>query len=149
MRSTFDDILAFAIEKEKEAVELYKKMSEFAEKSHIKAMFEDFSKEELNHVKILEELDIDNLKGRPSGKVTDLKISNYLVDIEFKEGMNYQDSLIFAMKREETSVKLYKDMLANAQDAKLKALLEFMVDEEAKHKLRLETEYDDNVFVEG
>ena len=149
MRSTFDDILAFAIEKEKEAVELYKKMSEFAEKSHIKAMFEDFSKEELNHVKILEELDIDNLKGRPSGKVTDLKISNYLVDIEFKEGMNYQDSLIFAMKREETSVKLSKDMLANAQDAKLKALLEFMVDEEAKHKLRLETEYDDNVFVEG
>ena len=148
MRSKFDDILAFAIEKEKEAVELYKKMSELAEKPHIKAMFGDFSKEELNHVRILEELDIDNLKGHPSGKVTDLKISNYLVDIEFKEGMNYQDSLIFAMKREETSVKLYEDMLANAQDTRLKTLLEFMVNEEAKHKLRLETEYDDNVFVE-
>jgi rubrerythrin len=149
MGTTFDDILVFAIEKEKEAVELYKKMSKLAKKPNVKAMFDEFVDEELTHVKVLEELDLDSLEGSPSGKVTDLKISDYLIDMEFKEDMVYQDALIFAMKREENAVKLYKYMLANAKDPKLIRLLEFMVNEEAKHKLRLETEYDDNVLVES
>jgi rubrerythrin len=53
-----------------------------------------------------------------------------------------------AMKKEESAVKLYNDMAAHVENPKLEKLLKFMAQEEAKHKLRLETEYDENVLGE-
>jgi rubrerythrin len=52
------------------------------------------------------------------------------------------------MKREESAVKLYNDMAEKAQTPELQKLLKFMSQEEARHKLRLETEYDENVLRE-
>ena len=52
------------------------------------------------------------------------------------------------MKREESAVNLYKDMASKVADPKINKLLQFMSQEEAKHKLRLETEYDKNVLKE-
>ncbi|MBM3213042.1 hypothetical protein FJZ33_12530 [Candidatus Poribacteria bacterium] len=62
--------------------------------------------------------------------------------------MEYQDILIMAMKREESAVKLYTDLASRVQEPKMNKLLQFMAQEESKHKLRLETEYDKNVLRE-
>ncbi len=148
MEATFKSIIAFAIENEKEALELYEKVRDLAQKQSAKVMFDELAAEEVKHREFFEGSTGENVPDLPLQGVTDLKISDYLVDVSFKPDMGYQDILIMAMKREESAVKLYSDIAAEMTDPKLKKLLEFMAQEEAKHKLRLETEYDENVLAE-
>jgi rubrerythrin len=148
LETTFEKIISFAIEKEKEAAELYENMSSLARKPNAKVMFNELAEEEVKHREFLEGMTEENVPDVPLQEVTDLKISDYLVDVSPKPDMEYQDILIMAMKREEGAVKLYNDMATQVQEPKLQKLLKFMAQEEAKHKLRLETEYDENVLVE-
>jgi rubrerythrin len=148
METALEKIISFAIEKEKEAAELYEKMSGLARKPNAKAMFNELRAEEIKHRKSLEGMTEESVPDLPLQEVTDLKISDFLVDVDLKPDMDYQDILIVAMKREESAVKLYSDMAEKAQTPRLQKLLKFMSQEEARHKLRLETEYDENVLRE-
>ena len=148
MGITFEDIIYFAIAEESGANELYKKMSDCVERPNAKVMFDELAAEEVKHKEFFEKLSEERVSDLPLEKVTDLKISDYLVDIPFRPDMEYQDILIMAMKKEESAVKLYDDMAAKVQKPELQKLLKFMAQEEAKHKLRLETEYDDIVLAE-
>jgi rubrerythrin len=148
METALEKIISFAIEKEKEAAELYEKMSGLARKPNAKAMFNELRAEEIKHRKSLEGMTEESVPDLPLQEVTDLKISDFLVDVDLKPDMDYQDILIVAMKREESAVKLYSDMGEKAQTPRLQKLLKFMSQEEARHKLRLETEYDEIVLRE-
>jgi len=148
LETTFQKIISFALNNEKEAAEFYTDMSTRAKKQNAKTMFSELAAEEMKHREFFEGLAEDRLPDLPVEKVVDLKISEYLVDVEFKQDMDYQDILILAMKKEESAVKLYNDMATKVQAPKLRKLLEAMAQEEAKHKLRLETEYDENVLAE-
>ena len=57
--------------------------------------------------------------------------------------MAYNEILMLAMKREEKALKLYNDFLAQADSDESKTLFKILCQEEAKHKLALETMYDD------
>ena len=84
---------------------------------------------------------------KPSAKqVTDLKIVDYLVDIVPTPDMDYQEALIVAMRREKASFKLYNDLAAMAEDEGLRETFLALAQEEAKHKLRLETEYEKEIY---
>lgn len=148
METAFGKIISFAIEKEKEAAELYEKMSSLARKPNAKVMFNELRAQETKHREFLEGMTEESVPDLPLREVADLKISDYLVELDLKPDMDYQDILIVAMKREESAVKLYNDMAEKAQTPKLQKLLAFMAQEEARHKLRLETEYDENVLRE-
>lgn len=148
MEVTFEKIISFAIEKEDEAAKLYKDLSGRVQKPNAKVMFDELAAEEVKHGELLKGMTEKSIPDLPSEKVTDLKISDYLVETPFKPDMDYQDILIMAMKREESAVKLYNDMAMRVQAAKIKDLLKFMAQQEAKHKLRLETEYDSNILAE-
>lgn len=148
MQETFEQIINFAIEKEKEAADLYTRLIGMAKKPNAKTMFQELAAEEEKHKRFFEGLREDQIPDLPLRKVMDLKISDYLVDVEFKTDMEYQDILIMAMKREESAVKLYTDLASKVQEPKMNKLLQFMAQEESKHKLRLETEYDKNVLRE-
>jgi rubrerythrin len=78
----------------------------------------------------------------------DLKIADYLVDVELKPDMGYQEVLVFAMKAEKAAFKLYSDLAASADDEELRRTFLALAQEEAKHKLRFEVEYDDDVLRE-
>ena len=148
MEATFEKIISFAIEKENEAAELYRDLSSRVQKQNAKIMFDELAAEEVKHGEFLKGMTEKNIPDLKLEDVTDLKISDYLVDITFKPDMDYQDILIMAMKREESAVKLYDDMSAQVQEPEVKNLLNFMSQQESKHKLRLETEYDKNVLAE-
>ena len=59
--------------------------------------------------------------------------------------MTYIDALIVAMKKEKAAFKLYIDLAAATQDEKIKIVFLELAQEEAKHKLRFEIEYDDSM----
>ena len=90
-----------------------------------------------------------NGKLTPEQEVLDLKISDYLVEVEVNDNISYQDALIIAMKRERAAYELYSDMAAKVPDSHLKEVLEGLAKEEAKHKLFFEAEYDERVLMDN
>ncbi len=96
--SSVNDVVNFAIEKEEKAMEFYRKCAERAQNPGIKKFFEEMIEEERGHRDLLRDLDALNLDGIKLAKVEDLKISDYLVDVPFKEDISYQEALTIAMK---------------------------------------------------
>jgi rubrerythrin len=141
-------IIDFAIEKEQEAAAFYDKISKEEEDfSGSKQMFKEFAVEERKHEKILKDFKTrgisKSLKEYQLKWITDIKRSDYLVDLTYSKGMPYNEILLLAMKREEKALKLYNDFLGQADTDESKKLFKVLCQEEAKHKLALETMYDD------
>ena len=81
--------------------------------------------------------------------MTDLKIGDYLADVDDSGELDYQKALIIAMKREKKSFKLYTDLATVTDNEDLRKTLLSLAQEEANHKLRFEIEYDDYVLTEN
>lgn len=142
-----DDIIDFAIEKEKEAADFYAGISEQERFSGKKQMLLEFAEQERKHQRLLEDLkagavgqQLDDYKFK---WITDIKRSDYVEDVTYHPGMGYNELLMLAMKREENALRLYNEMLANAETDAQKKVFKMLCQEEAKHKLSLETMYDD------
>ncbi len=143
---TSDDILQFAINREQESVELYSNLSETARNPEMKNVFLTFSNEERAHKKRLENIRISRQFNFTSQQVRDIKIGDYLIDIVPHEGMSYQEVLIVAMKKEKAAFHLYTDLAEMVSDQLLRSLFLSLAQEESKHKLRFELEYDEVVL---
>jgi rubrerythrin len=148
--SSVDEILDFAMGQEQAAVDLYTGLAAQAKSPAIKKMFEDFAGEERGHkAKIAEVKSGKRFMGPAAKPVLDLKISDYTVDQDPGPDADYQQVLIFAMKKEKAAFRLYSDLSAKAEDAGLKTLFLGLAQEEAKHKLRFEVEYDEQILKEN
>jgi rubrerythrin len=144
---SYEEIIKFAIEKEKEAAAFYEDASRQEPYSGAKETFESFAKEEKKHQAMLE----DFLRGERNISeykftwIPDMKRSDYMVDLEYEKGMPYSDILRLAMKREEKSLKLYNELAEKTDKGSLAEVFKMLCQEEAKHKLKLETLYDDHM----
>jgi len=144
-----DDALDFAIEREEEAAAFYTDLAATVEKSGMSQVFQQFAREELGHKAKLVAVKEGRKLAPADKKITDLKIGDYLVEVEPTGEMNYQAALTLAMKKEKAAFKLYTDMAAAAPDEELRTLFLGLAQEEAKHKLRFEVEYDENILIEN
>jgi rubrerythrin len=145
-----EDILDFAINEEIEAAEFYRGMVEKVDEKWMKAVFEDFAKEEEGHRKKLEAIKSGKSFPEVKGNTTDLKIGDYLVDVDTeKDDLGYQEALIIAMKKEKSAFKLYSDLARETDNEDIRNIFLALAQEEAKHKLRFEVEYDDVVLAEN
>ena len=146
---SIDAILDFAIEREQEAVDFYIMLSDNALDSEMKKVFSQFAREEMGHKAKLTSIKEQGLFTIKESKVIDLKISDYVINIEYRPDMTYQDALVLAMKREKNAFKLYQTLSSKAPNDNLKAIFLSLAQEEAKHKLRFEIEYDEFVLREN
>ena len=144
---SLEAIIDFAIESEREAKEFYLGLSKEESFSGAGEMFQEFSAEEEKHEKMLLSYKTDGITQAIEDYqlkwITDIKRSDYVVDLEFKPGMAYNEILMLAMKREEKALALYNDFLKQADTDEAKKIFKILCQEEAKHKLALETLYDD------
>lgn len=148
--SSTDEILNFAINNEQEAHDFYISMAEKMKDNVIKDSFLEFAKEELAHKRLLEKIKTDGLHEVNDEKVTNLMIGDFLVKSDKNTNeMTYQDALILAMKREKAAYKLYTYLAEKTDNEKMKKTFFTLAQEEAKHKLKFETEYDDLVYREN
>ncbi len=141
-----DHILEFAIGREQESVDLYTGLSETARNPEMKNVFLQFAGEERGHKRRLENIKSSGQFQFTPKQVQDIKVSDYLVDVEPHAGMSYQEALIVAMKKEKAAFRLYSDLAARVSDQLLRSLFESLAQEESKHKLRFELEYDEVVL---
>ena len=144
-----DEVLDYAIAEEQKAHDFYLELSEKVEKPWMKKALQDFAKEEAGHKQKLLGVKQGKLLLPAATQVLDLKLAEYLVDVEPKPGMDYQDALIVAMKKEKAAWKMYMDLAATTKDPGLRGTFRALAIEEANHKLRFETEYDEYVLREA
>ncbi len=142
-----DEILDFAIGKEKEAVVFYNDLNKKETSKSLKETFKDLAQEEAKHVKLLTTIskNRETIESYKEEKITDLKISDYMVEKEYEEGMPLQDILVIAMKREEAAVKLYNDLSQRTDHEESVKLFKLLAQEEAEHKYTFEKMYDDTL----
>ena len=144
-----DHVLDFAIEREEEAADFYSRLAAQVERTDMQRLFRQFADEEKGHKA--------KLLGVKQGKhllpvqkqVLDLKMGDYLVAGDPTGQISYQDALILAMKREKASFRFYTDLADKAPSDDLRNTFLSLAQEEAKHKLRFEVEYDDQVMTEN
>lgn len=145
-QKTFQEIIEFAIDREREAVQFYRELQgivQFAPRRELLRELEDMEK---GHIKVLENIRAGKIPTRPIPTVLDLHISEYLVPTPPIPQMSYQDIILIAMKREETSRRLYDNLATRCADTQLKELFKRLSAEEAKHKLHFERIYDDEIL---
>jgi rubrerythrin len=145
--SSVDEILNFAIEREVEANEFYAQLAGQMESPAMRKVFEAFAIEELGHKMKLEAVKAGEFEFKEE-QVQSLEITDYVVEGEPKPDMSYADALVLAMKKEKAAYRLYVDLAATAEAEELTDMFLALAQEEAKHKLRFEIEYDEVVLKE-
>ncbi len=138
-----DEILDFAIGEEEGAVKFYTELAEKAVHSAMKRDFLLFANEERGHKAKLIAVKEGKIFQPANEKVLDLKIADYTVDVNPDNVESYEDALVVAMKKEKAAFKLYTKLSEMVETEDAKNLFKSLAQEEAKHKLRFETEYDD------
>ena len=150
--NSLDDIIDFAITKEREAAAFYRKVSCREHLADKKRTFMEFAAEEEKHAAVLDALktgrDQIELADYNWKWIIDIKRSNYVQDVEYHPDMSYREILILAAQREEKALAFYNDCLNGAKKdgAKkdgAKKVFKMLCQEEAKHKLALEGMLDD------
>jgi rubrerythrin len=149
--TSIDDILAFAIGKEEEAVVFYETASRSEESRGIRKLLADQADEERQHVEQLRELreDRSRLTEYRFERIQNIKRSDYLVDVPYRPGLNYVQMMRLAMKREEKSNRLYEALALATDNIEQANFFMRLAQEELKHKQALETTYDDYLARQG
>ena len=141
------DILRTAIQREIDAYALYTNTAEMVQAPHTKEMLKELAAQEVGHRNKLESL----LAGKVFGvlsetqqrRVTDLKITDYLVEVPLAPDSDLQDILIVAGKRENASHDLYASLAELAEEGDTAKLFRFLASEELTHKQRVESLYEE------
>jgi rubrerythrin len=144
-----DEIIDFAIRQEEKAAEFYTRLADKVRHQHMKEALLGFADEEKGHKAKLLQVKQGKQMLPAQQRVLDLKIGDYLEDAAPSEDIDYQQALILAMKAEKAAFRLYNDLASATDDPSLKATLSGLAQEEAKHKLRFEIEYDNEFLREG
>ncbi len=105
-------------------------------------IFLEFADEERGHKAKLLAVKAGKQLQPAAARMADLRISDFLVDVTPSADLDYQGALIVAMKKEKAAFALYNQLAELAPEQSLRELLLALAQEEAKHKLRFEIEYD-------
>ena len=143
---TIEDILRFAIGKEEEAAAMYTDLAHSARRGGMRDVFLEFAEGEKRHKVRLERILEGGIPIAGSARVRDLGIAEQVVEVEPSPNMTYRDALLLAMKAEKAAYKLYTDLAAMTSDASLAEVFQSLAQEEARHKLRFEIEYDEQIL---
>jgi len=142
-------ILKEAISVEEESIKLYSDAQEKARSASSKNFLKELAKTELRHKKkLIEAIDkkalIQGLGSRRGELLEDLRIVDYMKGIEeLSEDADYQRILTYAAQREKKTHDYYVSLTKMFQGTQIGELFQRLAEEELKHKIRLEKEYDD------
>jgi rubrerythrin len=144
-----DEIIDFAIGQEEEAARFYTDLAQRMDKPWMREALKNYANEELGHKAKLVAIKEGRLLQPSEQRILDLKLAESMVEVEASPDMDYQAALTVAMQREKAAFKMYNDLASVTEDANVRATLLALAQEEAKHKLRFEVEYDERVLTEN
>lgn len=140
--TTIGEILEFAIAREAEAVHFYMAMAQKASEPSTVQFFEDLVSEELEHKSRLElEMMKEGLVARTVGVVPEVSGGLQVSSAEVAENMVYTEALSLAIRKERRSFRLYVRFAGLASDDALRETFVSLAEEEARHIVALEQQY--------
>ena len=137
-----EEILELAIAREVEAHKFFLIIAARAATVEMRKLFEELARVELEHKAKLE------LEMMKAGRVVkeDEKFELASEDYDQKEipklDMDYKDMLLLGMQKEDTSFRLYVTLAGKAKDEDSFETLLALAEEELRHKLLFEREYE-------
>jgi rubrerythrin len=141
---SIEEILEYAISREVEAYYFCLALAGRVDTPRMRQVFEDMAAEELEHKAKLE-LEMIKMgktlpaRQMPSGRPE----SDYIMsDSNAPLDIDYTDMLLLGMEKEEAAFRLYVNLIPNVHDEESREVLLALAQEEVRHKLRFETEYD-------
>ncbi len=146
--TTLQEIIAFAVQREETAYQLYKAAAEKSSSIAARKMFEEMANEEAGHKQVFSRVELAAAHQHAASKVPDMHLSDYLTDVPFRPDMSYDEILRNAIKAEESAWRLYTAAAEMTDEPELKRTLLVFADVEKGHKKRLEDIYDERVLTE-
>jgi len=140
--SNFEEIIRFAIDKERDSVNFYQDLAEKVEDPVVKDQILKMADEERKHEKLLMNLSPKQLAMVQQPAQDDIKLSNYMDDINARPDMTYRELLIIAMKREQMAYDFYAELELRASDDATRKVFTLLKGEELRHKRQIEEEYE-------
>jgi len=137
------EVFELAISREVEAYHFYMALAERVDSPRMRKVFENLAQEELEHKAKLE-LEVLKLgQTIPLNQQMPGPSKNYIIsDTDVPLDMDYTDMLLLGIEKEKASFRTYVNLLATVQDQQSREVLLAIAEEEVKHKLRFELEYD-------
>jgi rubrerythrin len=138
-------ILDFAIANEEKAAAFYRFLAAQARREPMKEVFLAFAGEEEEHKAKLLNIKAGEQELVGAEYVVDLGVAEELDDppLDLSGNMDYREALIVAVKAEQAAQMLYTRLANATPNALWKSTLLGLAQEEAKHKLRFELEYEE------
>ena len=136
------EIFEFAIARENEAHNLYMALADRVLDPNISKLLKILASEELEHKAALE-LEITKTGRSISTELKPPRPSNeyILTNDPAPLDMEYSDVLLLGMEKEDSAFRIYVNLIPRVYDEQSRELLYALAQEEVKHKLRFETEY--------
>jgi rubrerythrin len=141
-----EDVVAFAIDREEKAREFYLNCMEKAKNRGIREFFQEMADEEAHHRDLLKQQDLSGEEAFAPSQVEDLRLSDFMVDVQFTPDINYQQALAMAMKKEEKAHAFYAAWKDRCSSENTQKIFEFLAGEELKHKRKIEEIYDSDIL---
>jgi rubrerythrin len=140
--ASIEDVLDYAIEREKEAHALYTELADRVTRPGMREVLLEFAQVEDGHRQQLERVRSGELPELSAEMVQSLRIADHLDMPEPTAHMTYREALLFAVKAENASYTLYNRLADLTDDAELVEVFRSLAREEASHKLQFEKEYE-------
>lgn len=145
MTDELTELLDMAIYKEIASQAIYLVGQSRTEDPGAKTLLKDLVEAESEHARRLREFKEEGL-AKPDWHregIANLRIGEYLTGSDMLNGAGLQDTLIFAIKREQQSLEFYSKLMSVLGGEAAKHLCGRLAREELRHKLKLELFYDD------
>lgn len=131
------DILAYVLGNERNDDSFYRSLSAATDNPLISDLFTYLADEETEHIRKIE-LEIQKLgKVVPTVEFVEKKDVSYLIE----ENVQPKDILELAMEKEQDAFRLYCEMGTIAGNEDVKRCLFELAEEEVRHKIKLERQY--------
>jgi rubrerythrin len=142
---TIEDAIRFAIQKEEASAQFYRDIAARMEYPATKIIFEVLGRNELQHKSNLEleMMKIGKTVMQQSCTIPDQQDYPYIEVDEEASKMSFVDALQVAIRKERAAFVLYAGLMAQTTDPQLRQVFLELSEEEMRHLIQFENEYND------
>jgi rubrerythrin len=141
---SIEELIKFAIGKELAASQFYFDLAETMTSEIAKELFMEMAKDEINHKQLLE-LEIMKLGKVIVEELPEIHRSqkDFFLESSLDKSLDIGDIIQLAIQKEQASFSMYMDLYALTDDDEQKQVIMAMAEEEIRHKIILEVQYNE------
>jgi rubrerythrin len=140
--SSADEILDFCIEQEEASFKLYSALADLMEQPEMARLFKELAALEAGHKQKFQDLKEGKTQLCVGTNAPEIEIREDLPPVSPSPHMGCQQAIGLAIKKEVIAAVLYTRLAEIVEDENFRNLLWAIADEERRHKLHFDTEFE-------